>query len=108
MYVGRIQKAKSGKRGLFDRLFEHTKDGLKDDWEKFSWFGFLQVNGDGTLSKKHVSPDKDKELEELITTIEAVIICGMKPGLNNRGGDMGGTVKYEQWCKPEVENESAR
>ncbi|MYI36814.1 MAG: hypothetical protein F4118_10375, partial [Acidimicrobiaceae bacterium] len=73
VYVGRIQKAKSGKRGLYDRLFEHTKDGLKDDWEKFSWFGFLQVDEDGSLSKNHVSPsndDKDKELEELITTIE--------------------------------------
>ena len=111
VYVGRIQKAKSGKRGLYDRLFEHTKDTLKDDWEKFSWFGFLQVNEDGTLSKNHVSrakDDKDKELEELITTIEAVIICGMKPGLNNRGGDMGGTVKYEQWSDPEAENTSAR
>ena len=39
VYVGRITGGKNAKRGLYDRLREHTKDSLKDDWDKFSWFG---------------------------------------------------------------------
>ena len=52
--------------------------------------------------------DKDKELQELITTIEARNYFCMKPGLSIRGDDMGGTVLYEQWSDPEAENTSAR
>ena len=109
VYVGRIQRPKSGNRGLYDRLREHLKDTLRDDWDTFSWFGFREVNG-GTLSENHVLPakdDKNKELLQLIATIEAVIINGIRPRGNSRGGDIGGGRKYEQWSE-EAENASAR
>jgi hypothetical protein len=30
-------------------LYHHTMDDLSPDWDHFSWFGFSQVNPDGTL-----------------------------------------------------------
>lgn len=112
VYVGRIQRPRSGNRGLYDRLREHAKDTLKDDWDTFSWFGFREVNKkDCELSEKHVLPindDENKELLQLIATIEAVIINGIRPRGNSRGGDIGGDRKYEQCSVPEAENASAR
>ena len=104
VYVGRITGGKNAKRGLYDRLREHTRDSLKDDWNTFSWFGLLE-NKDGTLSNNHVPPKKgkDEELLQLIATIEAVIINGIRPRGNSRGGDIGGNRKYEQCANPKKE-----
>ena len=68
------------------------------------------MNKDGALSEKYVPPDKDadKELLQLIATIEAVIINGIRPRRNSRGGDLGGSLKYEQSYKPRIESASAR
>ena len=105
VYAGRIKGGENAKRGIYDRLREHAKDSLKDDWNTFSWFGLRPVNKDGTLSENHVPPidDENKELLQLIATIEAVIINGIRPRGNSRGGDTGGDLKYEQCAKPKQE-----
>ena len=97
IYVGRVQGGEN--RGLYDRLREHTSDRLKRDWDEFSWFGFNEVGDGGTVSKSKFIPpliDEDDKLLQLITTIEAVIINGIRPSRNSRGGDLHDDVHYEQ------------
>lgn len=99
VYVGRVQRAKNEKRGLYDRLREHTKDKLKDDWDEFSWFGFNAVGKDGKVSPKHYIPSligNEDNLLQIITTIEAVIINGTRPRGNNRRGDLTRNLQYDQ------------
>ncbi len=99
VYVGRVQRAKDPKRGLYNRLREHTKDRLKHDWDEFSWFGFNKVEDGGTASSSEYVPPlirDEKELLQMITTIEAVIINGIRPRANNRSGDLHDDLHYDQ------------
>ena len=94
VYVGRVQ---GGERDIKTRLREHTKDRLKHDWDKFSWFGFNKVQDGALLEDEYVPPliDGPDQLQQVITMIEAVIINGIRPSRNSRGGDVRDDVHYD-------------
>lgn len=102
VYVGRVEPGKNAGRGLYDRLREHTlsKDKkLYRDWDKFSWFVFHRVEEDDIESRSAYVPpliQNPEQLLQVLTTIEAVIINGIKPSKNARGGDVHHDVHYEQ------------
>jgi hypothetical protein len=53
IYVGR-----SIDRPLGKRLYEHTLDRLSGRWNRFSWFGLLDVTPEGNLTDNLVSPSQ--------------------------------------------------
>lgn len=89
LYVGRTFAENNA---LMTRLVSHHRDDRKGArWDKFSWFGFRRVGDDGQLVAAHTNVSTDL----LITVLEAVMIEAFLPPLNNRGGDLLGTM-YEQ------------
>lgn len=93
VYVGRTIR-----NNLFGRLSDHNAgDRRGARWDRFSWFGFRAVNEDGTLS----SESANITTEMLITILEAVMIEGFTPPLNDKGGDLLGTI-YRQVEAPEL------
>ena len=89
LYVGRTI---AEDRALMTRLVSHHRDDRKGArWDKFSWFGFRRVGNNGQL----VATNANVSTDLLITFLEAVMIEAFLPPLNNRGGDLLGTM-YEQ------------
>lgn len=86
MYIGRTTDS------LLGRLRDHNNRNRRSArWDQFSWFGFRKVNEDGTLSDESENFTTDM----LITVLEAVMIESMLPPLNDRGGELMGTI-YRQ------------
>ena len=89
VYVGRTAAENNA---LMTRLVSHHNDDRKGArWDRFSWFGFRPVGDDGQL----VTTDTSVSTDLLITFLEAVMIEAFLPPLNNKGGELLGTM-YEQ------------
>lgn len=99
VYVGR-----SIDRPLGKRLYEHTQDRLRGRWNRFSWFGLLEVEEDGSLSEVDIKPT----VEMIIGTLEALLIEGLEPPQNRKRGDDFNAVEYLQAEDPEIEKQQMR
>lgn len=93
IYVGRVTEPRLG-----GRLGEHTRDRLSGRWDRFSWFGVLKVTEEGRLS----SPPGGFTLENLVATMEALLIEGLEPPQNRRQGDGFNAVEFLQGTDPEL------
>jgi len=93
IYVGR-----SVDRPLGRRLFEHTIDRLGSRWNRFSWFGLLDVTDEGAL----VDVPLKVSTPSLIATLEALLIETMEPPQNRKRGDDFSVVEYIQDIDPEL------
>lgn len=82
-YVGQT-RTERGQSGLYGRLRYHHNDRRKSDrWDAFSWFGFRPVSENGEL----LPAPNGGNLVDVINVIEAMLIEGLMPRLNMRGGD---------------------
>lgn len=96
VYVGR-----SIDRPLGRRLYEHTVDRLGSRWNRFSWFGLLDVTSDGNLRET----TRNTSLPSLVATIEALLIETLEPPQNRKRGDDFSAIEYIQDIDPELEKE---
>lgn len=92
VYVGR-----SIDRPLGLRLYEHTIDRLGGRWNRFSWFGLLDVTEDGQLREVPLA----NGLAAVIGTLEALLIEALEPPQNRKRGDDLAAVEYIQDVDPE-------
>lgn len=88
IYVGQTG---SGKRKLFSRLKAHTKDGLANRWDHFSWFGLRRPIAHGGLSTEKLRTSAGMNIA--LNHIEAVLIAAAEPALNKQGGRFGKNAK---------------
>ncbi len=94
VYVGRTTE-----QALGTRLRQHTTGRLSGRWDRFSWFGILPVMSDGSLSD---SPSESFNLENLIATMEALLIEGLEPPQNRKRGDGFSAVEFIQVVDPDI------
>lgn len=95
IYVGRATD-----RPLGRRLLEHTYDRLNGRWNRFSWFGLLRVTPKGTLTEPSWASLKT---DQLIAALEALLIEGLEPPQNRRGGDGFKGIEYLQVKDPRLQ-----
>jgi HB1, ASXL, restriction endonuclease HTH domain len=93
VYVGR-----SIDRPLGKRLFEHTVDRLGSRWNRFSWFGLLDVTQEGSLRETSLNTS----LASLVATLEALLIEALEPPQNRKRGDDFSAIEYIQDIDPEL------
>jgi len=93
VYVGR-----SIDRPLGKRLYEHTIDRLGSRWNRFSWFGLLDVTQEGDLREL----DLNTSLASLVATLEALLIETLEPPQNRKRGDDFSAIEYIQGIDPEL------
>ncbi len=93
VYVGR-----SIDRPLGRRLYEHTTDRLGSRWNRFSWFGLLDVTEEGDLKEVSLATG----LAAMISTLEALLIESLEPPQNRKRGDGFSAVEYIQDIDPEL------
>jgi hypothetical protein len=93
VYVGRSIDRPVGKR-----LFEHTIDRLGGRWNRFSWFGLLDVTSDGKLQETQFN----SSLASLVATLEALLIESLEPPQNRKRGDDFSAIEYIQDIDPEL------
>jgi len=93
VYVGR-----SIDRPLGKRLYEHTIDRLGSRWNRFSWFGLLDVSPEGGLREVSMATS----LASMIGTLEALLIESLEPPQNRKRGDDFSAVEYIQDIDPEL------
>lgn len=93
VYVGR-----SIERPLGKRLYEHTIDRLGSRWNRFSWFGLLDVTQEGSLKETAVNTS----LPSLVGTLEALLIEALEPPQNRKRGDDFSAIEYIQDIDPEL------
>ena len=92
VYVGRTIDWPLGKR-----LFEHTVDRLGSRWNRFSWFGLLDVTQEGGLREAALNAS----LANLVATLEALLIEALEPPQNRKRGD-DFSVEYIQAIDPQL------
>lgn len=95
VYVGRTTDQPLG-----IRLRQHTTDRLNGRWDRFSWFGIYPVLDNGTLSR---SSADTFNIENLIATMEALLIEGLEPPQNRKRGDDFSAVEFLQVEDPEIQ-----
>ena len=95
VYVGRTTDQPLGVR-----LRQHISDRLNERWDRFSWFGVLPVKEDGTLA---AAPPEAFNINNLIATMEALLIEGLEPPQNRKRGDDFSAVEFLQVQDPELE-----
>lgn len=93
VYVGRSIDRPFGKR-----LFEHTVDRLGGRWNRFSWFGLLDVTDEGNLREVPLKAS----LAVLVATLEALLIEALEPPQNRKRGDDFSAIEYIQDVDPEL------
>ena len=93
VYVGRTIDRPLGKR-----LYEHTIDRLGSRWNRFSWFGLLDVTQEGNLRETTLNTS----LAALVSTLEALLIEALEPPQNRKRGDDFSAVEYIQDIDPEL------
>lgn len=95
IYVGRTTEQPLGKR-----LFQHSVDRLNGRWDRFSWFGVCAVMDNGSL--RQIDGTGSFSLENLITTMEALLIEGLEPPQNRKRGDDFRAIEFLQVTDPEI------
>ena len=101
IYVGRTTDQPLGQR-----LNQHTFDRLGGPWDRFSWFGILPLTEDGELQ---AAPDLSHiAADDLIATMEALLIEGLEPRQNRKKGDGFMAVEFLQAEDPVLEKERKR
>ncbi|MGZ8136458.1 MAG: HTH domain-containing protein [Methylococcaceae bacterium] len=93
VYVGR-----SIDRPLGKRLYEHTIDRMGSRWNRFSWFGLLDVTQEGGLRETALNAT----LAGLVATLEALLIEALEPPQNRKRGDDFSVIEYIQDIDPEL------
>lgn len=93
VYVGRAIDRPLGKR-----LYEHTLDRLSGRWNRFSWFGLLDVTQEGNLRELSFSAT----LASMVATLEALLIEALEPPQNRKRGDDFSAIEYVQEVDPEL------
>lgn len=93
VYVGRAIDRPLGKR-----LYEHTVDRLGSRWNRFSWFGLLDVTQGGNLRETPFN----SSLAALVATLEALLIEALEPPQNRKRGDDFSAIEYIQDIDPEL------
>lgn len=97
-YVGRTTDS------LYGRLRVHSRDHKAVRWDKFSWFGFRDIDGE----KNEMKPmPAEIEPANLINILESVLIEALEPPVNGRRGDYLG-VQYEQVPDPTIATQQSR
>lgn len=94
VYVGRATA-----QSLGSRLRDHTYDRLRSRWDRFSWFGFHAVKGDGKLE---APGDAQLDLDGVISVLEAVLIELTEPPQNRQQGKGFGGIEYLQRTDPSL------
>jgi len=94
VYVGRTTDQSLGLR-----LKQHISDRLNGRWDRSSWFGIFGVLDDGTLS---TNAAETFNIENLIATMEALLIEGLEPPQNRKRGDDFSAVEFLQVGDPEI------
>ena len=87
------------------RIREHETDRLSGRWDRLSWFGILPVRPDETWAS---SPSETFNLENLIATMEALLIEGLEPPQNRKRGDGFSAVEFLQVVDPDIEKRRHR
>lgn len=96
VYVGRSLTLNSTIAGRID---EHFLDPEKQgEWDTFSWFGFLRVEGASTAE----ALEPHLHLENEIKDIEALLIYLLDPQLNRVAGRHRHLEHYEQCPDPRL------
>lgn len=95
VYVGRTTEQPLGAR-----LRQHTIDRLNGRWDRFSWFGIHSVTEEGQLSS---SVTASFDVENLIATMEALLIEGLEPPQNRKRGDDFRAVEFLQVEDPQIQ-----
>lgn len=100
VYVGKTKGPPDDSNfgGLYSRLQIHNRN--KRMWDAFSWFGFRELQSDGSLAESDYVPSKHVDILQLITIIEAVVIEGIGLRDNQRGGDIGNSLQFDQFDHP--------
>lgn len=83
IYVGEAGLKGTGKRSLFGRLKEHRKGSLAGRWNRFSWFGREQADG-------------QCDVKMALAQLEAVSVAIINPGFNRQSGTFGNAVQVFQ------------
>ena len=97
-YVGRTTDS------LYARLRAHSRDHKSVRWDKFSWFGFRDID-DQTGELKPMPGELDTV--HLINILESVLIEALEPPVNGRRGDFLGH-QCEQVPHPEIAVQQTR
>jgi len=96
VYVGQVGSGKVN--SLFNRLKDHKNH--TPEWNRFSWFGWRDVNANGDLSMK--TEGSHGTMSEFLNQIEAILIMAINPPRNRQNGSLGKKVdEYEQYREPE-------
>ncbi len=97
IYIGRARSANIGVR-----LKEHTVDRLAGRWNRFSWFGVLSIDAAKGTVKSGVPGHERWNTDNVIRSMEAVLIEAVEPRQNRRRGDGFSGAEYLQYLGAET------
>lgn len=108
--AGISRRNTTGGKVIGDRLAAHSRGIYRNGWSLFSWFGFLEterspltrMSAEQRLNPTWIMPatlpsTPDAALNALLASFEAILIEGLTPRFNARGGDLPHAVLVDQY-----------
>ena len=106
-YVGLTKK-----RGLGQRLKEHLTDHLGGCWDRFSWFGFWEVekaaSSSGIFELNKPANDLSEDTNTTIGDLEALLIRAIGPKHNSAGMNFKSADQWFQLGADDIDTYLAR
>jgi hypothetical protein len=87
----------SGDRTIGECLYEHTSDRLDGRWNRFSFYGLLPINENGTFSPL----TRECTIEDITASLQSILVEVSNPPANRRAYDYFSTLEFVQWRDPE-------
>ena len=84
---------------LGECLYGHTEDRLSGRWDRFSFYGLLPINEEGSFGPL---PSECK-IEDVMASMRSIIVEVSQPRATRRYFDYFSTLLFVQWRNPEVE-----
>jgi hypothetical protein len=85
------------------RLQNHTDGRLSNRWDRFSWFGFNEIETTVAGISEDATATTMYAQEQVINAMEAILIEGLEPRQNRKRGDGYSATEFTQVIDPEIE-----
>lgn len=103
LYDGReiIYVGQAFDKSIGEKLFGHTQDSLNGRWDRFSWFGFYEVDKNRNL---YIPNEKSRTItiREISETLEAIMVESIEPSQNKDRYDIFLGIEYKQVEDPGI------
>ncbi|HEV2603664.1 MAG TPA: GIY-YIG nuclease family protein [Microvirga sp.] len=107
IYVGQAGGRDDSERGIYRRMWSHTRNDLAQRWTRFSWFGIREPDerANGKQYRElleYRAPEGPLRAGQILDQFESVMILAAEPARNFQSRSFGGDAHHYRQFDPSI------